>query len=203
MKRKICLLLVFCLILSLSACGVPQEDYDAMLEENKALQAQVEELKTEVELLTLEAEREENNLKSPEITSGVFYDSVSKIHSNIALKEVETGISITIYLKHENELKDSTMFFEVVNKIIETCQLEDYYSDVSFLMFVDDSFVSILTLVNYESPSSFSATEPLVIKEEYKDSIGTLYSIAFSSNDVLNTFDKNLKELQKKYNISN
>lgn len=46
MKRAFFLLLC-CLVLSLSACGVPQTDYDALVEENSSLQAQVESLKSE------------------------------------------------------------------------------------------------------------------------------------------------------------
>ena len=64
MKRKICLLLAFCLILSLSACGVPQEAYEILYEENKALQAQVEELKTEVERLTAQNNTLETQIKT-------------------------------------------------------------------------------------------------------------------------------------------
>lgn len=51
MKRTFYLLLCF-LLLSLSACGISQEDYDALVEENSSLQTQVELLQSDIDSLS-------------------------------------------------------------------------------------------------------------------------------------------------------
>lgn len=210
MKRTFCLLLC-CLVFLLSACGVSQTDYDALVEENSSLQTQVISLQSEVETLKSELESsqevtsefEESKPESTTITSGEFYDSVSAIHSDVVLTEIENGISISLFFKHENELEDSIMFFDVVSTILEESNLENYYSNVTFMMFVDDSLVTMLTLLDYSSSSSFVSTGPIILKNEYKESIETLYSLGFSSNDVSNNFDETLDELREEYNLSN
>ena len=63
MKRTLFLLLL-CLTFSLSACGVSQEDYDAVVEENSSLQSEVELLKSEVATLSSEKETLESEVES-------------------------------------------------------------------------------------------------------------------------------------------
>ena len=215
MKRTF-FLMVLCFALSLAGCGgVSQSEYDALVEENSSLQAQVEELQAEVEpeteadseidsfeahLKELQAEAEKIAAESFEITSGDFYDSVIEIYPHISLTDMGEDVSISISLNHENELDDSTMFFSVINKILETSKLEDYYSGVTFTMYVDDSMVSMFTLLNYSSSSSFTASSPVVFKDNYMEPIDTLYAIGFSGNDIANNFEKELEALSEQYN---
>lgn len=220
MKRIMTFLVALCLTFSLSACGVSQSDYDALKEENASLKDQVESLQSEVESPSdqndsdktnsanmdfeeffAEANKEAEKLasESKEITSGEFYDSVCEVYPDISIIELESDVSISIFIKHENEFDDSTMFFNAVDDIIKTSKIENYYSGVIFMMFVDDSFIAMFNLLDYISPSSFVSSEPVIMRDEYKESIENLYLDKFSSSDISTNFDRSLDELSDKY----
>lgn len=153
------------------------------------------------ERLLKEAEdRSENSVK---VTDGPLYDSVINVFQDISITDFGDSVSISIYLPHQSPNDASAMFFDIASSICSQVSLEDSYSSVTFNMFVDDTFIATLVLINYESSSSFSSSEPVVMVSEYEASIQKLYNTLFSSNDISNQFDANLESLKNKYGITN
>lgn len=69
--KRILYLLLCCLIVSLSACGISQDEYDALIAENKNLQEQIEtliakdeDLQRKIDILTAENENLQQKIKA-------------------------------------------------------------------------------------------------------------------------------------------
>lgn len=135
------------------------------------------------------------------ITEGTLYDSITAIYQDVSLTNIDNGLSVQINLPHESYEDDSNAFFYIITSICQSCELEKYYSSIVFSLMVDDNLITMITFVDYSSPSSFSSTEPIVFVDEYKESIAKLYTNTFFSNDIGNMFEDSLDSLKEKYSI--
>ncbi len=150
----------------------------------------------------LEMEVEEMVSNSSKITEGALYDSISSVYSDVSITDMGDVICVTINLAHSSYDEDSAAFFYIVRSICNSCQLEANYSGAVFSLFVDDSSVASLTLIDYSSPTSFKSTAPAVFDDAYEDSLERYYNSIFVESDVSNNFDVDLNVLRDKYNIS-
>lgn len=192
MKHVISLFLMLSLVISLSACGKSQADEATASEYTDSMTNLLDELN---------AQAEELANTSSEITEGDLYNAVIAIHPDVVLTTLGDGTSLSIYIFLDEQSPEDTSksFYDILNAICNTCALEKTYSDLTFMMFVDGSFVALLTRIDYTSPISFSSTPPIVIEEEYEEYLNALYYSNDSSNDISTTFDATLDELYKKY----
>lgn len=145
---------------------------------------------------------EEEAASAKEITEGSSYDSIVAVYQNVTLQATEDTLFVNIKLSHESCETDSVNFFDILTSICQSCKLENDYSNLSFSLIVDDNFVAMLSFINYTSPSNFSSSEPVVLTDEYKEPISTLYSSLFSQNDISNSFDEKLDSLKEQYGIT-
>lgn len=151
----------------------------------------------------LDRESEENADNAIEITEGDLYDSITAINPNVALYDMGDSLDISIYVSHSTYEGDVNLFFFTLSSACINCSLEDYYSTISFSMFVDDSYITTMTLINYTGLDSFSTSEPVVFKKEYKDCISDFYTSYFSAYDIGANFEKDLDSLAEKYGLTN
>lgn len=135
------------------------------------------------------------------ITEGALYDSITAIYQDIYLTSIDNGLSVRINLPHESYEDDSITFFDIITSIYQSCELEKYYSSIVFSLMVNDDLITMITLVDYSSPSSFSTVEPVVFIYEYEEPIAKLYENTFISNDISNMFENNLNSLKETYSI--
>lgn len=150
-------------------------------------------------LAQLDQEAEKLAASSQEITEGTLYDSITKIYSDVSITETNKNLSITINLPNSSCEDEAIAFFYIVTSICDSCSLEDNYTSVNFSMFVDSTFITTLTLIEYTSSTSFHSTSPVVFKDEYEEIILSLYSNIYSSNDIINDYEKNLESVKEKY----
>lgn len=149
-----------------------------------------------------EKETAEDAQQTVKITEGELYDSITGIHPDVTIRQSSGSLSIRIKLSHESSEKDSIKFYDLISSICQSCELEKYCSTVSFSLEIDDEFITMFSLIDYTSPTSFSSTEPFsILVDEYKEPVSDLYWIYFSSNDVGNSFDREIDKLKEKYGI--
>lgn len=147
------------------------------------------------------ARAEESAKSATKITDGPFYDSVSSVYPDVSLTEMDNGVCIDIEIPHDTVESDTVNFFSIATAIMEHCNIEDSYSSCSFSMFVDGHYITMLTLVDYNSSTDFFSSEPVTISDEYKGIVSDVYSSLFSSSDISNHFDSELDKLREKYSI--
>lgn len=147
------------------------------------------------------AEAEEMASNSTKITDGDLYNSITAIYQDVTITDMDDSILITINLSHSSYEEDTAAFFNIVKSICDSCQLESSYSGVTFSMVVDRSPVTALVLVNYNSPTSFESSEPMVSDDAYQELISQYYNDLFSWSDMTNKFNAELDELRDEYNI--
>lgn len=196
MKKLYCCLLSLLMVLSLSSCGAEvSRDVDKLndlasldsTDSSDDLTSQAEELATSFE----------------KITEGELYDSITAIYPDVAIHiNSNNDLSIQINLNHDTVENDSLSFFETIISICTSCALENYSSIISFAMLVDSKFVTMIIFLDYTSLGSFSTTEPVVMVDEYEETIKYIYSALFSKNDIASQFDESLDALREKYNIT-
>lgn len=134
------------------------------------------------------------------ITEGELYDSITAVYPDVAIsKNANDSLFIQINLNHDTVEADSLAFFE---NIISICSvLEETYSGLSFAMMVDGKSITTIVFLDYVSLGSFSTTEPVVMVDEYEETIKYIYLNLFSKHDIMNQFDEHLDSLSEKYNI--
>jgi hypothetical protein len=210
MKRKLFYTLMITSLL-LSACGnsTSSDDEPSTTISNDISQSPDDEPSTEdnqtpqkQESETLEAHSDVSTFKSldeletqakdlaassEKITEGKLYDSITAIYPDVTIRtDADNNLSIRINLAHDTIEDDSLVFFETVISICESCSLENYSSNISFIMMVDGEFVTMISMLDYTSLNSFSSTPPVVLVDEYESVINDIYSTLFSTNDVTN-----------------
>lgn len=143
----------------------------------------------------IEKKAEETSASASEITSGKLYDLVSSIYSNFTLVDMDTSLAVNIYFTSTNSDTDnSTLFFNTIKQIINSCEIEKSYSGVIFNMFVDTKMTASITLTSYISPESFSSSY-VVIDNNYTDAISDAYSLVFNDYDIQTQFDQRLNSI--------
>lgn len=147
------------------------------------------------------AKAEESAKSSTKITDGPFYDSVSSVYPDVSLTEICNELCIAIEMSHDTVEIDTVNFFSIATSIMERCNIEDSYSSCSFSMFVDGHYITMLTLVDYNSSTDFFSSEPVTISDEYKVIVSDVYSSLFSSRDISNHFDSELDKLRERYSV--
>ena len=108
----------------------------------------------------------------------------SSTYANFTLVDMDTSLAVNIYFTSTNSDTDnSTLFFNTIKQIINSCEIEKSYSGVIFNMFVDTKMTASITLTSYISPESFSSSY-VVIDNNYTDAISNAYSHVFNDKDV-------------------
>lgn len=138
---------------------------------------------------------------SKDIASGELFDSISNIYSDIRLSEIEGALYIVINIAGSNVTDNTSLFFDAVSEICNTCHIEDFYSSITFTMSVDDDSVAMLNLLRYSSPTSFSSSY-FVLESEYEEVFDEQYEAAYLSNDIGHSFESSLDELGEKYGVN-
>ena len=183
-------------------------NYDSLKNDYASLQEEYASYKEEVdsndssELFTDSSSSEGSSDDTyEEITDGELFDSVSAVHSDVDLSAIEDTLYITINLTNSNVTDNTSLFFDVVNEICDTCHIEDFYSSISFTMSVDSDRIAMLTLLHYSSPTSFSSSY-VAFDGEYEEVFDEQYEASFLSNDIVHAFESALDELGEKYGIN-
>ena len=105
---------------------------------------------------------------------------------------MDTSLAVNIYFTSTNSDTDnSTLFFNTIKQIINSCEIEKSYSGVIFNMFVDTKMTASITLTSYISPESFSSSY-VVIDNNYTDAISNAYSHVFNDKYVQTKFEQDL-----------
>ena len=108
---------------------------------------------------------------------------------------MDTSLAVNIYFTSTNSGTDnSTLFFNTIKQIINSCEIEKSYSGVIFNMFVDTKMTASITLTSYISPESFSSSY-VVIDNNYTDAISDAYSRVFNDYDIQTQFDQRLNSI--------
>lgn len=130
MKRTFCLLLC-CLVFSLSACGVSQTDYDALVEENASLQAQVESLQSRNQNL----EKRIEELKTEETTS------------------TDVSNDLEEYKKQKEDAANEPRNSEIV--AYAQTVIKDFYPDSKFPLDSTSEYEVVKTALRYKIEGTF------------------------------------------------
>ncbi len=150
--------------------------------------------------LDAEAELMAANAKS--IESGDIYNAVTSIYENVKLVDMGGTLSVDFYLNSVSPQTDSEAFFYLVKRLITECNLESEYDSLSFSMHVDDSFVTMFSVLRYYGPDSYTSVEPLLVMDDnYEEYIFNLYNDYFLSNDANYKFSQELQIISEKYGI--
>lgn len=153
MKRTINFLLLLCLTFCLSACGVPQEDYDALTKENSSLQEQVESLQAELELLSKRNQTLEKRIEKLQSESFEPEESVASESSN----------AIENYKQEKEASANAPRDTEVV-AYAETV-LTDFYPDSKFPFDAINEYEIVKTNLRYKIEGTFKENK----KSSYED----------------------------------
>lgn len=146
MKRTFFLLLC-CLVLSLSACGVSQTDYDALVEENSSLQAQVESLQSRNQNL-------EKRIKELETEVANSSDEALGIDEPASS---DTGNDFEEYKKQKESAANEPDNIELVS--YAQTVIEEFYPDSKFPLNSTREYKVVKTALRYKIEGTFKETK--------------------------------------------
>lgn len=134
------------------------------------------------------------------IKQGELFDRVSAICPNATIYSLNDTLNIKIPISHSSYDEDCTKFFNSMLSICDSCKLEnETYKNISFSMFVDNKSITYIVLLDYNSPSSFSTSEPTILDENYTIPFSELYNKYFYENDISTQSQKKYDELDRQY----
>lgn len=144
---------------------------------------------------------EEKSSNSKEIISGDLYDSITSVYPNVTITDMGDGdLSMILEIEHSTIESDSAVLFYLANEIMKNCNIEDSFSNITFLMSVEKKIVAFVTLLSYESATSFSS-DLVIVKDSYESAMQNIYNNAFISHDIQSVFNSDLDAVAEKYGI--
>lgn len=154
MKRTFCLLLC-CLVFLLSACGVSQTDYDALVEENSSLQAQVESLQT----------RNQNLEKLVE----ELRTELSNTSNETSESELTTPTDNSNDFEEYKDEKEASANEPTNVEIVSYAQtvIKDYYPDSKFPFGATSEYKVVKTGLRYKIEGTFKENENVSYEDFY------------------------------------
>jgi len=137
-----------------------------------------------------------------EIKSGVLYDSIKSVNQDILLLESDDSLMLNIFLNSSTPAADSDLFFSLVEKVCTEADLESVYSKVSFALYVDKKYITLLSYSDYNNSDDYTSFKPLVIDDTYKDFINDLYYEYNNEHDIDKKYDDSINEIIDKYGLN-
>lgn len=142
MKRTFFALLL-CLVFALSACGVPQEDYDDLVEANASLITQVKSLET----------RNQNLEKLVEELKTEIANSSSEVSETEETATTDTSNALEEYKKQQEATANEPDDIEIVS--YAQTVIKDFYPDSKFPFGATKEYKVVKTNLKYKIEGTF------------------------------------------------
>lgn len=212
--KKTLFAIIFIGILSLSGCStsVPQETPVNTSEKPSNSQDSNSSTNDDVsdsdDLADKEAEMEkeakEAAATATKITDGDVFDSISAIYEDITLYSMKDNtLHVDINSPYVLPSNAPKKFFKIAKEICQSCELENYYSSITFSLLINDEFTAFFICSNYQGTNNFSTSTPHIMDEEFETEMNEAYvtNAFFYSHDMDEQRKKDIEELGKKYGL--
>ena len=122
------------------------------------------------------------------------------IWKDTELIKVGNTLNISLYFDEDSNKKNVNKYFSLISKMCNKCNFEKEYGGVTFNLFVNKHFITLVTLVDYIDESNFSCTEPISLDSKFEKLINNAYQKSFLYDyDCSEKFDKSLESIKHKY----
>lgn len=149
----------------------------------------------------IEDNAESEAAKAKKITNGELYDSITAIYPDVILYDMDNNdLLISIYMSAGSVESNSVGLFYFTNEILNNCNIEKEYSSVSVNMMAEDKLTAMLTLLSYESSTSYKS-DFIVLDSKYEKDMKKIYEEGFLTHDIESVFDSELESIADKYGI--